>query len=131
VSGQDNRVIPYEGIRADALSDGQREQLLSLMDVYVGRMAEPFREQRLAQVRRSLDETHFAWMGDPDRVPFYYRIHSPVILIEFDHHSGVFIANDEPESFHIHTIVRTPNGNDYGMDLLRQHYALFPHVTPE
>ena len=23
---------------------------------------------------------------------------------------------------HVHTVVRTPNGNDYGIDLLRQHY---------
>ena len=23
--------------------------------------------------------------------------------------------------------VRTPNGNDYGKDLLRQHYQKFPH----
>jgi hypothetical protein len=27
----------------------------------------------------------------------------------------------------VHTIVRTPNGNDYGIDLLRQHYATSPH----
>ena len=27
---------------------------------------------------------------------------------------------------HIHTVVRTPNGNDYGKDLLRQHYAQHP-----
>jgi hypothetical protein len=24
-------------------------------------------------------------------------------------------------------VVRTPNGNDYGKDLLRQHYAAQPH----
>jgi len=24
-------------------------------------------------------------------------------------------------------VVRTPNGNDYGKDLLRQHYQMFPH----
>jgi len=28
---------------------------------------------------------------------------------------------------HIHAVVRTPNGNDYGKDLLRQHYAAHPH----
>ena len=28
---------------------------------------------------------------------------------------------------HIHTVVRTPNGNDYGKDLLRQHYQLHAH----
>jgi hypothetical protein len=35
----------------------------------------------------------------------------------------VFLTNPEPARFHVHTIVRTPNGNDYGIDLLRQHYA--------
>ena len=28
---------------------------------------------------------------------------------------------------HIHAVVRTPNGNDYGKDLLRQHYMQYPH----
>jgi len=28
---------------------------------------------------------------------------------------------------HIHVVVRTPNGNDYGKDLLRQHYEQYPH----
>jgi len=62
------------------------------------------------------------------RQRLYYRIQSPVIMIEFDEHAGVFLSNEEPERFHIHTIVRTPNGNDYGMDLLRMHYA---HAHPE
>jgi hypothetical protein len=70
------------------------------------------------------DDTHFCWIGETDgEHPFYYRIQSPVIMIEFDEHAGVFLSNEEPERFRIHTIVRTPNGNDYGMDLLRMHYA--------
>jgi hypothetical protein len=36
----------------------------------------------------------------------------------------VVFDNNEPSRNHIHTIVRTPNGNDYGKDLLRQHYEL-------
>jgi len=62
--------------------------------------------------------------------PFYYRIHSPVILIEFDHQRGIALDNDEPSHNHIHTLVRTPNGNDYGKDLLRQHYQQFDHSHP-
>ncbi|KAJ4295856.1 hypothetical protein N0V88_004558 [Collariella sp. IMI 366227] len=42
---------------------------------------------------------------------------SPVVIVEFDHHSGVFLANEEPKRFHIHTLLRTPNGGDYGMAL--------------
>jgi hypothetical protein len=54
---------------------------------------------------------------------FYYRIHSPVILIEFDHQLPVALPGPRiPGRRHVHTVVRTPNGNDYGKDLLRQHY---------
>jgi hypothetical protein len=62
---------------------------------------------------------------------FYYRIHSPVILIEFDHQQPVALRHlmtpGVPNTAHIHTVVRTPNGNDYGKDLLRQHYQQHPH----
>ena len=34
---------------------------------------------------------------------------------------------NEPNLEHVHTVVRTPNGNDYGKDLRRQHYAKHPH----
>ncbi|MEO1705322.1 MAG: DUF3500 domain-containing protein, partial [Pseudomonadota bacterium] len=47
---------------------------------------------------------------------------SPVVFIEFDHHPGLFLTNKDALKFHVHTVVRTPNGNDYGVDLLRQHY---------
>jgi hypothetical protein len=33
-----------------------------------------------------------------------------------------------PYREHIHAVVRTPNGNDYGKDLLRQHYAEHAHL---
>jgi hypothetical protein len=71
-------------------------------------------------------ETYFAWVGDgrPGGV-FYYRVHSPVLLVEFEHQAGVMFDNDVPSRRHIHTVVRTPNGNDYGVDLLRQHHERF------
>jgi hypothetical protein len=53
-----------------------------------------------------------------------------VILIEFDHQPGIALEGDEPSRNHIHTVVRTPNGNDYGRDLLRQHYERFDHSHP-
>ena len=71
----------------------------------------------MEEVERHLDATHFCWIsGTGEDDTFYYRIQSPVVMIEFDHHSGVFLTNELPAKFHIHTIVRTPNGNDYGMD---------------
>ena len=82
-------------------------------------------------MKRHRDETHFAWIGQfDDASPFYYRILSPVILVEFNHQSGILYDNDTPSRDHIHTVVRTPNGNDYGKDLLRQHYAEHDHSHP-
>jgi hypothetical protein len=126
---RDNFELKYEGIRADGLSSGQQRLLFEVLETYVGRIRPGHAAVRLDEVKRHVAETHFAWMGgaDEDSV-FYYRIHSPVILIEFDHQRGIAFDNDAPSRHHIHTVVRTPNGNDYGRDLLRQHHARFDHT---
>ena len=86
----------------------------------------------MEEVKAHLDETYFAWIGETEKnAVFYYRIHSPVILIEFDHQRPVGIRHlmDDhgPTRQHVHVVIRTPNGNDYGKDLLRQHYEMHPH----
>ena len=45
---------------------------------------------RYAEAKRHIGETQFAWIGPfDDASPFYYRILSPVILVEFDHQSVI------------------------------------------
>ena len=126
---KDNLVLDYAGIRASALTEAQKAQLLAVIAEYINNMKAGHANVKLAEVRKHLNDTYFGWIGgtEPDGV-FYYRIHSPVILIEFDHQrpialgrSGVATRN------HIHTVVRTPNGNDYGTDLLRQHRQRHRH----
>jgi uncharacterized protein DUF3500 len=125
---QDNRQIDPAGIRYDELSPEGRERLEALLGTYTGRLRQGHAEIRYAEVKRHLGETRFAWIGPfDDASPFYYRILNPVILAEFDHQSGIVYDNDKPSRDHIHTVVRTPNGNDYGKDLLRQHYAQHDH----
>ena len=119
---QDNAVVPYEGIRLGELDDAQRGLALELVGLYTGNLREGHAEIRLSEVMHHWDDTHFAWVGDtgPDAV-FYYRIHSPVIMIEYDHQGPVALGGPNmPSRNHVHTVVRTPNGNDYGKDLLRQ-----------
>jgi hypothetical protein len=124
----DNRQIDLSGIRYDELSPEGRERLEALLGAYTGRVRSGHAEIRYAEAKRHLSETRFSWIGPfDDASPFYYRILNPVILVEFDHQSGIVYDNDEPSRDHIHTVVRTPNGNDYGKDLLRQHYALNDH----
>ena len=120
---QDNRIIPYEGIRVADFTADQRKLILDLVDVHVGTLPDGPRKARIDDVAQHLHETHFAWIGGyGDDSPFYYKVHSPVLMIEFDHHPGILLTNPEPSRAHVHSIVRTPNGNDYGVDLLRLHY---------
>ncbi len=127
---RDNLVLDYAGLPATALNAEQRTLLLELIGEYVHNMAEGHARVRMDEVRRHLDRTYFAWIGaiGPEAV-FYYRIHSPVILIEFDHQTPVAIGQrgGPPSRRHVHSVVRTPNGNDYGKDLLRQHYEAHRH----
>jgi hypothetical protein len=130
---RDNVVLDYAGVPGSALTAAQREQLLRVAGLYIGNMAEGHARVTLDDVRRHMDRTFFAWIGgtDDDSV-FYYRIHSPVILIEFDHQLPTNLRHlsatpSVPTREHIHTVVRTPNGNDYGRDLLRLHYQQHPH----
>ncbi|MFF0501846.1 DUF3500 domain-containing protein [Nocardia aobensis] len=127
-AGQDNLVLPYEGLRGDSLSVGQKELLRTLIDPYLDLLPDAPKAAQSARVAKFVDDSWFAWIGEYENdSPFYYKVHSPVILVEYDNHPGIFLDNDEPEPFHVHTIVRTPNGGDYGKDLLAQHYAAHPH----
>ncbi|MGZ4766325.1 MAG: inositol monophosphatase family protein [Ilumatobacteraceae bacterium] len=124
----DNLVAPYQGVPGTDMSDAQRRVLLALMGTYVDWMGDGHADVRREEVVAHLDETWFSWYGGfDDEAPFYYRVHSPVILIEFDHHPGVVFDNEVPSRHHVHTVVRSPNGGDYGADLLRQHYEEFDH----
>ena len=125
-SFKDNQVLDYIGIKCKELDKRQKEQLLDLINVYVGNMAKGHAKVKLTEVKKHLDGTYFGWMGGTDKDSvFYYRIQSPVILIEFDHQRPVALNRSSiPTRQHTHTVVRTPNGNDYGKDLLRQHYKL-------
>ncbi|MDH4146020.1 MAG: DUF3500 domain-containing protein [Acidimicrobiia bacterium] len=125
---KDNAVVGHEGLRGDAMTDGQRRLLRSIVATYVGWADDSHTGVRMREVDAHLDETHFAWMGARrDEGPFYYRVHSPVVLIEFDHHPGVAFDNLVPSRHHVHSILRAPNGGDYGVDLLAQHYERFDH----
>jgi hypothetical protein len=128
----DNIVLDHAGVRASTFTDAQRGQLLDLIGLYVGNMREGHARVRMSEVAEHLDDTWFAWIGGTgDDAVYYYRIQSPVILIEFDHQTPVALRHVYPPGVpnreHIHSVTRTPNGNDYGKDLLRQHYERHEH----
>ena len=120
----DNKTMDYRGLVATAMAEEQKVKLLELVNQYISNMEDGHAKVTMEEIKKHLDSTWFAWIGKSDKdAVFYYRIHSPVILIEFDHQGPVGIRGQGREATrnHIHSMVRTPNGNDYGKDLLRQH----------
>lgn len=115
---RDNRIVPYEGITVSSMTQEQQNIVLEILNQYLLYLPSQSRQMKLKQCRDFFDETYFCWIGGyGNDDPFYYRVQSPVILAEFDHHSGVFLTNKEPAKFHIHTLLRMPNGGDYGFAL--------------
>ncbi len=132
---KDNVVLHYAGVRGADLSAARKEQLVDLAKLYIANMDEGHARVKLEEIKRHIDNTWFAWIGGSDsNSVYYYRIQSPVILIEFDHQRPANLARfspdpNRPTRQHIHVVVRTPNGNDYGKDLLRQHYLSHQHAS--
>ncbi len=130
---KDNVVLDYAGIQGKDLEGPVRKQLRDLAGLYVSNMDDGHARVKMSEIEKHIENTWFAWVGgtQEDSV-FYYRIQSPVILVEFDHQRPANLAKfaKDPKMAtqqHIHCVVRTPNGNDYGKDLLRQHYLTHPH----
>lgn len=128
---KDNVVLDYKGIKVSSFTKEQKEQMVILIKLFVDNMDEGHAKIKMDEVTKHLNETWFAWVGESkDNSVYYYRIHSPVILIEFDNQKPVAtrqLYGNKPHRQHVHVIVRTPNGNDYGKDLLKQHYKEHTH----
>ena len=105
----------FEGIPYAELTPEQQKALIDLLGLYANRLRPELAQNDLKRVARAgLDKIYFAWAGGLEKgEPHYYRIHSPVILVEYDD-----VQND---ANHIHTAWRDLE-NDFGGDLLRQHY---------
>ncbi|NRB73565.1 MAG: DUF3500 domain-containing protein [Verrucomicrobiales bacterium] len=126
---KDNLITDSVGIKADKFSDETKARLLDLIAVWINHQKEGHAKVRLSEIASHIDDTYFAWIGETsDDSVFYYRIQSPVIFIEFDHQRPIGLERTGiPTRDHIHAVIRTPNGNDYGKDLLRQHFKDHHH----
>lgn len=111
-----------EGIHYTEMTPEQQKMLNELLELYL----QNYRGELAGDLRRKvekagMDQMHFAWAGS--RVPeigraHYYRIHSPVLLIEYD--------NSQHNANHVHTVIRDLT-NDFGEDALRAHYLKHKH----
>jgi hypothetical protein len=125
---RDNLILKPRGILYGDLTEQQQRGLQAVIETYVKRLRPGHSEVRMDEVASCLSDTRFGWIGDlTDDGVFYYRVQSPVILLEFDHQRGVAFRGTPVSRNHVHTVIRTPNGNDYGKDLLRQHHEQYKH----
>jgi hypothetical protein len=116
----DIKPLSPSGLGADAMTAAQRDLLMKLLDVYIGKMAADIAEDRLARVRKAgVEKIGFAWAGETERgKKHYYRIQGPTFLVEYD--------NTQNDGNHIHSVWRDFNG-DFGRDLLREHLKSVAH----
>jgi len=133
---RDNVAVPYAGAAAGGFSHTEKQALLTLVQLFLTINDTGQAAIKLAEITKHLDDTHFAWVGATTaEAVFWFRIHSPVIYIEFECATpgplgriyGGSGPGGAPTRQHVHCVIRTPNGNDYGKELLRMHYATSPH----
>jgi hypothetical protein len=106
---------PPVGIAAGDMTPAQQKLLMTLVENYAYRLRSELADDDLAKIAAAgFKNIHFAWAGglEPGQ-PHYYRLHGPTFLVEFD--------NTQNDANHIHTVWRD-SANDFGEDLLRQHY---------
>jgi hypothetical protein len=110
------------GLPMSAMTPGQKRIVERLLDVYLGRMVPELAKKRLEALQQAgMDAITFGWAGGLDvGGPHYYRVQGPTFLIEYD--------NTQNNANHIHSVWRD-FGNDFGRDVLREHYRskVHPH----
>jgi hypothetical protein len=127
ISDHDRQMLKWvrseaRGLPGSAMDPSQFETFDGLISGYINRLPHDAALKHLERVRASgLQQFTFAWAGQPERgKPHYYRIQGPGFLVEFE---NAQVGGGLPgEGNHIHTVWRDPD-NDFGDDLLLQHYA--------
>ena len=105
-----------KGITRDLLRPDQQETLDQLVQRYLDRAPRPYAERCWREAEAAgLELIRFAWAGpvEPGR-GHYYCVLAPEFLIEYD--------NTQDDANHAHSVWRHLR-DDWGADLLRQHYA--------
>ena len=107
--------IETSGIKYSALNTSQQKIFMNLLHVYISNYEANFAKSFMDKIKKAgIDNLYFAWSGAlKPGIGNYYRIYGTVLLIEYD--------NTQNHANHVHTVVRDLT-NDYGEDILREHY---------
>ncbi len=117
IAGSKDRLKKYWGIRGDQLNVSQQKILFQLICEYVQNLQPEMSQQQLKKISANhLDDVYFSWIGQTKNTDtYYYLIHSPRFVIEFDNNHN-----------HVHSIWRV-KGSHFGEDILRNHLKNSPH----
>jgi hypothetical protein len=109
-----------KGIAYAKLDKEQQGLLLALIEEYLNAQPRALAQARLKKIRDSgLNTIKFAWIGGLEKGEgHYYRVQGKTFLIEYD--------NTQNDANHIHCVWRDFT-NDWGEDLLAEHYRSDPH----
>ena len=121
--GRRASLTSFHGIAAAQLDHGQQRLLWLLVEEFVRNADFDAADAQLALIQQTWPDVHFAWQGPPPdpTARFYFRVHGPRILIEFDVQQPLIAKGG-----HVHAIIRDPT-NDYGMDWLGLHLQESSH----
>ncbi len=127
--GRGDLLKDYQGIPASELSPVQRRMLVEVISEYAHNLEHDLAHEQMHRLHEAgIEKVHFAWAGTEPGKPYYYRIHGPTLLIEFD--NSFPPGRSTGPINHIHSVWRDPT-NDYGEDYLRKHYETSPHHLGE
>ncbi|HTF19571.1 MAG TPA: DUF3500 domain-containing protein [Chryseolinea sp.] len=109
------------GLSYREMSEAQQKMLRLLLDVYVNNYELGFSKKLMAKIQKAgIENLSFAWAGGrKEGTGYYYRIQGPMLLVELD--------NTQNNANHIHSVVRDLT-NDFGEDILREHYQKEHHA---
>jgi hypothetical protein len=111
---------PPVGIAVADLTAPQKQLVLGLLQEFAHRVRAELAEDDLSKIEKAgIDKVFFAWEGSLKQGEgHYYRLHGPTFLVEFD--------NTQNNANHIHSVWRD-SANDFGEDLLKEHYETSKH----
>ena len=115
-TGARKRVDPMkpEGLPASEMSQGQRAQLMQLIQEYVGRYRSAIAEDDVRKIEEAgIENIYFLWVGsDEPGKPVYYRVQGPSFVLEY--------SNRQSAGNHSHSVWRDFE-NDFAYDALGEH----------
>jgi Protein of unknown function (DUF3500) len=107
--GHDGQILQGEGLPGSEMTDAQKAQLFAVIEARLSILNADDLEVAMADVRKNLSQTWFAWYGPTTELGGgYFRVTGPTVLIEYAPQDMDGDATD-----HAHNMYRDPT-NEYG-----------------